>query len=100
MLRRFFFFCEAIKTLVQSTSSGAGGIRTHVRTRKSYAFYTLISAFGFRSVARPEPPTTDLSSKSVIKVARPTSTISDLPAPLSLQIRKNILGAVSRCITW
>ena len=43
--------------------SGAGGNRTLVRTRKPYAFYTLIPAFGFRSSARPGPPTDALSSK-------------------------------------
>jgi hypothetical protein len=43
--------------------SGAGGIRTLVQTRKQYAFYMLISAFGFRALARPEPPTCALSSK-------------------------------------
>ena len=42
---------------------GAGGIRTHVRTRKPYAFYTLIPAFGFRGMARPGPPTIPLSPK-------------------------------------
>lgn len=43
---------------------GLAEIRTPVRTRKSYAFYMLISAFGFRAIARPEPPTIALSSKS------------------------------------
>ena len=43
--------------------SGAGGNRTLVQTRKSYAFYMLIFAFGFRAQARPKPPTCTLSSK-------------------------------------
>ena len=42
---------------------GAGGSRTLVRTRKPYAFYTLIPAFDFRASARPGPPTNALSSK-------------------------------------
>jgi len=44
--------------------SGPAESRTPVRTRKPYAFYMLISAFGFRALARPEPPTNALSSKS------------------------------------
>ena len=40
---------------------GSGGSRTLVRTRKPYAFYTLIPAFGFRATARPGPPTAALS---------------------------------------
>ena len=43
--------------------SGLAEIRTPVRTRKPYVFYMLISAFGFRATARPEPPTVTLSSK-------------------------------------
>lgn len=43
--------------------SGLAEIRTPVRTRKPYVFYMLISAFGFRAAARPEPPTATLSSK-------------------------------------
>ena len=43
--------------------SGPAESRTPVRTRKPYAFYMLISAFGFRALARPEPPTNALSSE-------------------------------------
>ena len=43
---------------------GAGGIRTHVRTRKPCAFYTLIPAFGFRATTRPGPPIIALSPKN------------------------------------
>ena len=42
---------------------GAGGSRTLVQTRKPYAFYMLIFAFGFRAQARPKPPTYALASK-------------------------------------
>ena len=51
-------------------NGGPGGNRTLVQTRKPYAFYMLISAFGFRAQARPEPPTWTLSSKSFARVAR------------------------------
>lgn len=47
----------------RSPHRGPGGSRTHVRTRKSYAFYMLIPAFDFRTSARPGPPTDALSSK-------------------------------------
>ena len=49
--------------LMGITFSGAGGSRTLVRTRKPYAFYTLILDFGFRAAARPKPPTTALAPK-------------------------------------
>lgn len=62
--------------------SGAGGIRTHVRTRKPYAFYMLIPAFGFRVAAEPGPSTDTLSPLNFIKAAGHTLTISDLSAPL------------------
>lgn len=41
--------------------SGPGENRTPVQTRKPYAFYMLIFAFGFRAYARPKPPTYALS---------------------------------------
>ena len=44
-------------------SGGAGGNRTLVRTRKPYAFYTLIPDCDFRSMTRPGPPIIPLSSK-------------------------------------
>ena len=50
-------------TILLFLRSGAGGNRTLVQTRKSYAFYMLIFAFGFRAQARPKPPTYALSSK-------------------------------------
>ena len=40
---------------------GAGGSRTLVQTRKPYAFYMLIPAFGFRVAAEPGPSTDTLS---------------------------------------
>ena len=78
---------------------GAGGIRTHVRTRKSCAFYMLIPAFGFRAAARPGPPTTALSPKVSLSVRGRRELFPIYPAPLNLRIRNNILGAVSRRIT-
>ena len=44
-------------------NGGSGGSRTLVRTRKPYAFYTLILDFGFRAPARPKPPTAALAPK-------------------------------------
>src|SRR5574344_1485094 len=54
LIRLFIALCCIFKTLYKSIR-GAGGIRTLVQTRKPYAFYTLISALGFRVKARPEP---------------------------------------------
>jgi len=75
---------------------GPGGSRTHVRTRKPYAFYTFIPDFGFRMSARPGPPTDILSSKSS-SVYRGIHWLFPIePASLTLRIRNNILGAMSR----
>ena len=62
---------------------GAGGSRTLVQTRKPYAFYMLISAFGFRAQARPEPPTCALAFKISSQPQGQASTISDMTAPLN-----------------
>lgn len=53
---------EIAATSVSRALGGAGGNRTLVQTGKSYAFYMLIPAFGFRVQARPGPPTRTLSS--------------------------------------
>ena len=67
--------------LFNPVRSGAGGNRTLVQTRKSYAFYMLIFAFGFRAQARPKPPTSALSSKNFAYDARPSTAISEFAAP-------------------
>ena len=51
--------------------SGADGSRTRVQTRKQYAFYMLIFAFGFRLSARPKPPTDSLSAKNFEVASQP-----------------------------
>ena len=86
--------------LFRALSGGAGGIRTLVRTRKPYAFYTLIPAFGFRAAARPGPPTDALSSK-ISHLHRGIPVLFPiLRAPLDLQIRNITLGVTSRPVTW
>ena len=69
------------KWCFSSLLSGAGGDWTLVQTRKPYAFYMLIPAFGFRAATRPGPPIAALSSKNFIRAARPTRTIPDFPTP-------------------
>ena len=81
-------------------SRGPGGIRTHVRTRKPYAFYTLIPAFGFRAMARPGPPTITLASKISLSHRGLTKPFPKESAPLDPQVRKNTLGAMSRRINY
>ena len=44
---------------------------------------------GFRVIARPEPPTITLSSKSFILGARPPQTILDIPAPPNLNASRS-----------
>ena len=80
-------------------ASGAGGIRTHVRTRKPYAFYTLIPAFGFRDMARPGPPTMPLSSK-ISHLQRGLQELFPIYLHrLTNKIRNHIRWAMSRSIT-
>ena len=52
-------FCKA--SMASDVMGGPGGSRTPVQTRKPYAFYMLIFAFGFRAAARPKPPTVALA---------------------------------------
>ena len=66
---------------------GPGGSRTLVQTRKPYAFYMLISAFGFRAYARPEPPTYTLVPKISFQSRNETKTISEFAAPLNQTLR-------------
>ena len=66
---------------------GPGGSRTLVQTRKPYAFYMLISAFGFRVQARPEPPTCTLVLKISFRPQDKTETIPDFAAPLDQTLR-------------
>jgi len=66
---------------------GAGGSRTLVQTRKPYAFYMLISAFGFRVQARPEPPTCTLASKISEEPRSKTPPIPDFAVPLYQTLR-------------
>lgn len=66
---------------------GPGGSRTLVQTRKPYAFYMLISAFGFRAQARPEPPTYALVPKISFQPRNKTETIPEFAAPLNQTLR-------------
>ena len=66
---------------------GPGGNRTLVQTRKPYAFYMLISAFGFRAQARPEPPTYALAFKISFRPQGKARTIPDFAAPLYQTLR-------------
>ena len=78
------------------TICGAGGSRTLVQTGKSYAFYMLIPAFGFRASARPGPPTDALSSKTSQRAWGKPSAIPEIIAPLYQSASGNGLWAMSR----
>ena len=75
---------------------GAGGSRTLVQTVKPHAFYMLISAFGFRVIPRPEPPSITLASKISSAVRDKPQTIPDTIAPLwSGSLKERALSDVS-----
>ena len=79
--------CKSCNNLIINLICGAGGSRTLVQTRKPYAFYMLISAFGFRTQARPEPPTYVLVPKISFQPRNKAETISDFAAPLNQTLR-------------
>ena len=80
-------------------SGGAGGIRTLVRTRKPYAFYMLIPAFGFRGMTGPGPPIIPLSSK-ISSMQRGVHELFPIYLHrLINKIRNNIRWAMSRSST-
>jgi len=81
--------------LSSATCGGAGGSRTLVQTRKQYAFYMLISAFGFRVPARPEPPTDTLASRTSYRLRGEACTIPDFTAPLYQTPRNKSFWATS-----
>ena len=93
------FGCKPCKLLNINIFCGAGGIRTHVQTRKPYAFYMLIPDFDFRATARPGPPTGALSPE-----ISPPLRSQEWLFPICLRrfahkIRNYIHGATSRSPT-
>ena len=79
--------CKSCNNLIINLICGAGVSRTLVLTRKPYAFYMLISAFGFRAQARPEPPTYALVPKISFQPRNKTETIPEFAAPLNQTLR-------------
>ena len=82
----------------QAGLGGAGGSRTHVRTRKPYAFYTLIPDFVF--VLRQDPDHQPQPYSQELHHDNETlpGLFPMLLHRLARRIRNNIHGAMSRSL--